>query len=456
MTSATPPVFSVIIATYNWSSALRLALMSVLNQTFSDFEVLVVGDGCTDDSADVVASMGDPRLQWHNLPKNHGSQWAPNNHGLSLARGKYIAYLGHDDLWWPTHLARAHDALERGDADFVAAATLMYGPEDSGIRAISGFFPNDQFSPRHFFVPSSMAHRLDIAQAVGGWRSPEEAAVAVDVDFLRRCHEAGARVVSTKDFTTFKFNAAWRRDAYLTKDPHQQREFLDHAIQRGDAFRLGELTRALEAASHDKLLKVNVAADAKDSAAVSSAINHQFKGSRKTNRPQAPTLVQGRRRYPPSPAYAGFEWHGMEHDPKRGAFRWSGPCTRSHIVLPERIMAPTEIRLQLVHHLTDEVLRSLTVTANDVPIDMSRTQQDDGTLVLHGSINPDHLPELDRDELRLALRVTRNWRPIDLGLSNDQRWLGLAVGWTEVGPWPPAPAPTSTPTPKGPWWKLFH
>ena len=312
MTQATPPVFSVIIATYNWSSALRLALRSVLDQTFGDFEVLVVGDGCTDDSADVVRSMGDPRLQWHNLPRNHGSQWAPNNHGLSQARGKYVAYLGHDDLWWPTHLAQAFDVLDHGGADIAAAATLMYGPEDSGIRALSGFFPNDRFSPRHFFVPSSMAHRLEIARAVGGWRPPEEAILAVDVDFLRRCHDAGARVVATKDVTTFKFNAAWRRDAYLTKDPHQQREFMEQAARLGEAFRLRELTRALEAASQDKLIKVDVPPDAKGSATISSASTTSSKAA---ERPSAckPSrwfrVAAGIRPTPTMPALNGMGWN---------------------------------------------------------------------------------------------------------------------------------------------------
>ena len=78
------PTVSVVIATYQWSSALRCALRSVLRQSFQDFEVLVVGDGCTDDSAAVVQAFGDPRLRWENLPANTGSQSAPNNRGFAL------------------------------------------------------------------------------------------------------------------------------------------------------------------------------------------------------------------------------------------------------------------------------------------------------------------------------------------------------------------------------------
>ncbi len=112
-----PPHVSVITATYNWSSVLRYAIESVLGQTPTDFEMLVVGDGCTDSSAEVVTSFNDPRLRWHNLPENTGHQSAPNNAGLAMARAEFIAYLGHDDLWYPIHLAKMVNMLESSDAD---------------------------------------------------------------------------------------------------------------------------------------------------------------------------------------------------------------------------------------------------------------------------------------------------------------------------------------------------
>jgi cellulose synthase/poly-beta-1,6-N-acetylglucosamine synthase-like glycosyltransferase len=64
------PRVSVIIATYNWSSVLPYSIGSVLQQTMEDFEILVVGDRCTDDSEAVVAAIGDPRIRWINLPAN--------------------------------------------------------------------------------------------------------------------------------------------------------------------------------------------------------------------------------------------------------------------------------------------------------------------------------------------------------------------------------------------------
>lgn len=124
------PLVTVIVATYNWSTVLPYSIGSALRQTFRDFELLVVGDGCTDDSAEVVSALGDPRVRWINLPKNSGHQSGPNNEGLRQARGKIIAYLGHDDLWIPHHLSILIGALDSERADIAHGMMVCVGPED--------------------------------------------------------------------------------------------------------------------------------------------------------------------------------------------------------------------------------------------------------------------------------------------------------------------------------------
>ena len=99
--SAASPAVSVIIATYNRAHTLRHAVQSVRNSSFTDWELIVVGDACTDDSAECVAAFNDPRIRFVNLPDRTGHQSGPNNHGLALARGKYVAFLNHDDLFFP-------------------------------------------------------------------------------------------------------------------------------------------------------------------------------------------------------------------------------------------------------------------------------------------------------------------------------------------------------------------
>src|SRR4051794_21497299 len=97
------PLVTVICPTYNRKATLEWALRSVLNQGLNGFEVWVIGDGCTDGSEEVVIALNDPRLNWLNLPVNTGSQTEPNNEGLRRAQGRYISFIGHDDLWFPWH-----------------------------------------------------------------------------------------------------------------------------------------------------------------------------------------------------------------------------------------------------------------------------------------------------------------------------------------------------------------
>ena len=88
---------SIILPTYNWSAVLPFSIASALDQSFGDFELIVVGDGCTDDTEAVVRSFADARIRFVNLERNSGAQSAPNNAGVELARGRWIFFLNHDD-----------------------------------------------------------------------------------------------------------------------------------------------------------------------------------------------------------------------------------------------------------------------------------------------------------------------------------------------------------------------
>src|SRR6185436_18016378 len=98
------PFFSIVLATYNRGAFIAPTIESVLGQTFGSFELIVVGDACDDNTGDVVRGFGSERVTWRNLAVNCGSQSAPNNEGLRHARGEWIAYIGHDDIWAPDHL----------------------------------------------------------------------------------------------------------------------------------------------------------------------------------------------------------------------------------------------------------------------------------------------------------------------------------------------------------------
>lgn len=96
------PLISVIIPTYNRAAFLFEAVDSVLKQTFSDFELIVVDDGSTDGTADSLIEKYEGRFIYRYQP-NQGVS-AARNQGIQMARGQWIAFLDSDDLWLPEKL----------------------------------------------------------------------------------------------------------------------------------------------------------------------------------------------------------------------------------------------------------------------------------------------------------------------------------------------------------------
>lgn len=237
-----PPLVSVVTATYNWSEVLRWAIRSVRAQQYPRWELIVVGDCCTDDSAVVVASFEDPRIRWHNRGSNAGSQSLPNNDGIAMARGELIAYLGHDDLWTPDHLARLVAAQRRSGAEVAFSLSEVIGPPGSGMRNVSGFKPGG-YRGGHL-PPSSLLHRRDLVERIGGWRDYKEIDLPPDTEFLERALAAGASFACSWALTAFKLPSAMRRDSYIERPSHEQ-EALTRRINAERGFQLRELGRAV-------------------------------------------------------------------------------------------------------------------------------------------------------------------------------------------------------------------
>jgi glycosyltransferase involved in cell wall biosynthesis len=98
------PEVSVVIPVYNRSGTIGRALQSVLAQTFCDVEVIVVDDGSSDSTADVVEEVVDSRIRLIALGQNRGAA-AARNRGVAAATGDYLAFLDSDDIWSPEKLA---------------------------------------------------------------------------------------------------------------------------------------------------------------------------------------------------------------------------------------------------------------------------------------------------------------------------------------------------------------
>jgi len=99
------PEVSVIIPTYNYGRFIEMAIRSVLNQTYQNYEIIVVDDASTDNTEDIVKGIVDERIRYIRHITNKGGN-AARNSGIRAAKGKYIAFLDSDDEWFPEKLDR--------------------------------------------------------------------------------------------------------------------------------------------------------------------------------------------------------------------------------------------------------------------------------------------------------------------------------------------------------------
>ncbi|MFN8943479.1 MAG: glycosyltransferase family 2 protein [Pseudobdellovibrionaceae bacterium] len=97
------PAISVLIPIYNGEKFLKKCLGSILNQTFTDFEVVFIDDGCTDQSEEIIRSYSDARIQYYKNVQNRGIIYTLNR-GIGLCRGHYIARMDCDDMMLETRL----------------------------------------------------------------------------------------------------------------------------------------------------------------------------------------------------------------------------------------------------------------------------------------------------------------------------------------------------------------
>lgn len=107
------PFFSIIVPTYNRANLIAKTLYSILAQEFSSFEVIVVDDGSSDNTEEVVSTIIDNRLKY--FRKANGERGAARNFGRSIARGGYINFFDSDDLMYPNHLKVAREHIDRFD-----------------------------------------------------------------------------------------------------------------------------------------------------------------------------------------------------------------------------------------------------------------------------------------------------------------------------------------------------
>jgi glycosyltransferase involved in cell wall biosynthesis len=124
------PAISIIIPTYNCESYIAETINSVLNQTFSDFELIVIDDGSTDRTRQIVSSYG-ANIQL--ITQANAGVCKARNRGIREAAGRYLCLMDHDDYWFPDKLSLQMDIMERHpEAGLVYSSFSWWFPDANG------------------------------------------------------------------------------------------------------------------------------------------------------------------------------------------------------------------------------------------------------------------------------------------------------------------------------------
>ena len=197
MSSSDLPLISVILPVFNGARFLARAVASVLRQTFPSWELLLVDDGSTDPSYDIMQELAreDSRLHPLRLPVNRGVG-AARNEALRRARGEWIAYLDHDDEYYPEYVQLISHYHGQADVLFFAYDLLEERPEHPNFGQISTWIPQQVshlLMVQNIAVPLGVAHRRQLLEKVGLFN--EQLRVDEDTDLWQRFARAGASLL---------------------------------------------------------------------------------------------------------------------------------------------------------------------------------------------------------------------------------------------------------------------
>ncbi len=208
------PRYSVLLPTHNRSDLLALSVASVLAQKEQDFEILVVGDGCTDDTGVVLERFGDRRIRFFDLPKGPGFGYANRNIALRQAKGDLIAFHSDDDLMFHDHLSNLGRLFRQERIMWAYSRPLWVRPDDVILPAYVNL--RDP-GARHGFmnvqnvIPAGcVMHRRQCFAENGYW--PEEFDSSGDYEIWKRIigQRPPGAIGVLRQPTQLHFKAAWR------------------------------------------------------------------------------------------------------------------------------------------------------------------------------------------------------------------------------------------------------
>src|SRR3972149_2135710 len=190
-----PFKLSIVIPTYNSAPLLKNALQSVFNQTYQDFEVIVINNFSTDNTIDMVNSFNDERIKLINF-NNEGVIGKSRNVGIRESSGEWIAFLDSDDLWHPNKTRECIKAIKE-HPEAILFAHKMRNIKEGVIIGVNelGAIPKNMYESLLFrgnrFATSSVVTKKSILEKVGGFSERPDFTGVEDYDLWLRLSKHG-------------------------------------------------------------------------------------------------------------------------------------------------------------------------------------------------------------------------------------------------------------------------
>jgi len=361
------PLFSIVIATYGRDKHIIPTLKSVAHQDLRDFEVIVVSDGAhSGELNDIVTHFGS-NFSLHSLPIRTRSQSGPNNFGWSISRGKYIAYLGHDDIWSPNHLSLLAEAYtSSAGSDFAVSGCIYFGPSGTGddLTWVTGLFGNKDLeaAQKNFFPPSSLSHRRNLPDNIPRWSDPELTRRPVDTEFIVGAFERNCSFVSTGEISVFKFASALRYLSYLQPDDYEQLRVLE---MMNDSPKFEQFVRDRVQASIQNGGYMEVGHAPIDLFTPGQKVNENdiVRGIKV---PKAIELT-GKEMVDVGDDFRGLDWYAPEEVAGKRV-RWSGPNSRPRMLLPFFYKGLVAFDIRIISFESPLVQKSLRIFLNGTEV----------------------------------------------------------------------------------------
>ena len=195
------PLVSVVMAVYNGEQYLKPTVESTLNQTFKNFEFVIVNDASTDRTKEIIHSYNDPRIKLYNNEKNIG-QTKSLNVGLNVAKGKYISRIDAGDVSMPNRLEKQVAFIENNKQIAVLGTSAFRYDESGKIIDVVHMPKSSKERLQRIFFASPIVHisvlmKREIIEKLGGYN--EEYDVLADYELWSRLIKKGYKLGNLRE-----------------------------------------------------------------------------------------------------------------------------------------------------------------------------------------------------------------------------------------------------------------